>query len=120
MSDHSILIDLQAPGFPTFECYAPDDSPCHAKWDCECENVWNYRVVGGSPVHDTTPEGMGRGGNAIHVGRFDNTACSLSEWHDNSDEPVSGAVRVSVTPVYEIDYTVFEAVGVEMAGWRRG
>ncbi len=114
MSDHSIVIDLQSPGFPRFECYAPDGSPCYAKWDCECENIWDYRVIDGLPAHDSTHEGEGHPGNEVHVGRFDNTHCNLEEWHDNCGEAVEGAVRVDVTPVYEVDYVTFMATDTRM------
>lgn len=114
MSDHSIIIDLQRPGFPSFECYAPDGSFCYAKWECECEMIWNYRVTGGSPVHDTTPEGEGGFGNAIHVGHFDNAHCNFEEWHDNSDEAVEGVVRVDLTPVAHEDYVTFTATSARL------
>ncbi|MFE1082471.1 hypothetical protein [Brevibacterium sediminis] len=114
MSDHSIVIDLQLPGSPRFECNAPDGAPCKAQWECECETIWGYRVVGGSPVHDTTMEGADGLGNAIHVGRFDNTRCNLTEWHDNQDEAVEGTVRVDVKPVNEIDYVTFTATSARI------
>lgn len=66
MSDHSIIIDLRFPGFPgfpAFECNAPDGSPCKAKWDCECEAIWDYRVIDGMPAHDST-----RGGGKSTLG----------------------------------------------------
>jgi len=114
MSDHSIIIDLQYSGFPRFECKAPDNAQCKAQWECECENIWNYRVIGGSPVHDTAPEGEGGFGNAIHVGSFDNDQCNLTEWYDNQDEAVEGTVRVDVKPVNEIDYVTFTATSARV------
>lgn len=114
MSEHSIIIDMQAPTFSRFECYAPDGSPCYAKWECECETIWGYRVVGGSPVHDTTMEGAEGLGNAIHVGYFDNTQCNFTEWHGNQDEAVEGTVRVDVEPVNEVDYVTFTATAARI------
>lgn len=114
MSDHSIIIDLQAPGFPSFECSAPDGSPCKAAWDCECETIWSYRIVGGSPVHNTTMEGTEAAGNAIHIGRFDNDQCNFTEWYENQEECVDGTVRVDVTPVNEIDYVTFTATAARL------
>lgn len=114
MSDHSIIIDLQAPSFPRFKCNARDGAPCKAQWDCECETAWGYRVIGGSPVHDTTPEGEGGFGNAVHVGRFNNANCNLRDWHDNCDEAVEGTVRVDVEPVNEVDYVTFSATGARV------
>ena len=117
MSDHSIIIDLRFPGFPgfpAFECNAPDGSPCKAKWDCECEAIWNYRVIDGMPAHDSTRGGEEHPGNEVHVGRFDNTDCNLEEWHDNQDEAVEGTVRVDVKPVHDIDYVTFTAIAARV------
>lgn len=114
MSDHSIVIDLQRPGFPRFDCNAPAGSPCHAKWECECETIWGYRRIRGNPAHDTTMEGPEELGNEVHVGHYDNTHCNLTEWHDNQDEAVEGTVRVDVKPVNEIDYVTFTATAARV------
>lgn len=114
MSDHSIVIDLQFPGSPRFECNAPDGAPCKAQWDCECETIWTYRTVNGVPMHDSTPEGTDASGCEVHAGRFNNDQCNLTEWHDNQDEAVEGTVRIDVTPVNEIDYVTFTATSARI------
>lgn len=114
MSDHSIIIHLQNPGSPRFECNAPEYSPCHAQWDCECETIWNYRTQLGVPMHDTTVEGADGLGNAVHVGHFDDDQCNLTEWHDNQDEVVEGTVRIDVKPVNAIDYVTFTATSARI------
>ncbi|TSI12654.1 hypothetical protein [Brevibacterium aurantiacum] len=114
MSDHSIIIDMRYPQSSTFECKAPNGTPCHASWECECETIWGYRRLGGNPVHDTTMEGAEGLGNEIHVGYFDSTQCNLTEWHDNQDEAVEGTVRVDVKPVSEIDCVTFTATAARI------
>lgn len=114
MSDHSIIYDLHYPQRGTFVCNASDDSQCNAAWNCECETIWGYRVIGGSPVHDTTVEGAEAADNAIHVGWFDNDQCNLTDWYDNQDECVDGEIRVDVDPVNEFDYVAFTATAARM------
>ena len=112
MSDHSIIIDLQYPQGGRFECNAPDNSPCKAQWDCECEYIPNYEVIDGKPTHyDTWDEWAINNGKASRcVGRFDNTQCNLGDWYDNQDEAVEGTVRIDVTPVHDVDYVTFTAI----------
>lgn len=114
MSDHSIILDMRAPQFGGFECTAPNGSPCHAVWDCECETIWGYRRIGGNPAHDTTMEGSDGLGNEVHTGYFDGSQCNLTDWYDNQEECVNGEIRIDVSPVNEIDYVTFNATSARI------
>lgn len=104
MSDHSIVYDLLSPAVGTWECRAPKTAVCHAIWDCECENITDYTVMGGKPYHRNAADPQ-----MFHTGRFDPSTCTLRDWYENQDECVEGLVRVDVDPVNEWDYVIFTA-----------
>lgn len=109
MSDHSIIIDMRYPQGGRFECNAADGSKCKVAWDCECEYIWKYQVVDSKPQHhDSDVNGE------VHVGRFENDQCNLTDWYDNQEEDVEGKIRVDVSPVNEIDYVTFTATAARI------
>ena len=114
MSDHSIVYDLQYPGNGELECHASSDAPCRAVWDCDCESIYGFHVVDGAPHHFSTYDDVAavRG---HHVGRFDPGHCTIRDWHENSEEDVTGTVRVAVDPSWEDDCYAFESVSAELA-----
>lgn len=114
MSDHTITYDLQYPGNGTLECHAAPDAVCRAVFDCECERFHDYHVVDGVPHHFGTYDD-GYTVRAHHVGRFDPDECALIPWHENSDEDVSGNVRVTVEAEWLEEYVEFHAVSAELA-----
>lgn len=115
MSDHTITYDLQHPGNGEMECLATPDAPCRAVWDCGCESIYGYHVAEGVPHHFSTYDGDEVQVRGHHVGRFDPDHCNIRDWHENSEEDVTGTVRVAVDPSWEHDYYVFEAVSAELA-----
>jgi len=116
VSDHSIVYDLQRPGNGDLECNAAPDSICHAVFDCDCEAYYGFHVVDGVPHHFTDYDGIGAAGH--HVGRFNPDECALVTWHENSDEDVTGTVRVAVEPDWHEDYVEFDAVAAEVTTTR--
>ena len=113
MSEHTINYDLQHPGNGEMECLAAPDAPCRAVWDCDCESVYDFHVVDGQPHHySRDDDGLTVRGH--HVGHFDPDHCTIRDWHENSEEDVTGTVRVAVNPSGEHDYYVFEAVSAEV------
>lgn len=113
MSDHVITYDLQYPGNGEMDCHAAPDAPCHAVWDCDCESIHDFHVIDGQPHHYSTYDD-GYSVRGHHVGKFENGACTIREWHENSDEDVAGTVRVDVNPVWEGDFFAFHAVAAEV------
>lgn len=112
MSDHSIVYDLQHPGNGELECRAAPDAPCKAVWSCDCESTYGYHVHEGRPHHYSTWDNGDLRGH--HIGHFDPDHCGLRDWHENSDEDVSGAVRVAVDPQWHGDFYTFEATSAEL------
>lgn len=112
MSDHAIVYDLQYPGNGTLECAAAPDAPCRAVWDCDCESIYDYHVHEDQPHHYSTWDDEQVRGH--HIGYFNPGACTIREWHENSDEDVAGTVRVQVDPSWEGDFYTFRAVTAEV------
>ena len=112
MSDHTINYDLRYPGNGELECHAAPDAMCRAVFDCECEGYYGYHVVDGKPHHHSSYDGIEASGH--HVGHFDPDLCHLRDWHENSDEDVTGTIRVTVEPDWHVDYVEFEAVSAEV------
>lgn len=96
MSAHTVTIDYGtgAP-FPTlsFRCNAPAGEPCHAYYECSCEEWEREGVVHGKPFHIDS-------GDETHFGYWRNDECRLQDWFENSDEAVVGSVSVPVTAKY--------------------
>lgn len=118
MSDHSIVYDLQRPANGTLECHAAPDAMCHAVFDCDCEGWHDFHVVNGVPHHYSTYDD-GYTVRTHCAGRFDPGECHLREWHENSDEDVTGEVRVSVKADWCTDYVVFHATAAELSNTTR-
>lgn len=115
MNDHAITYDLQHPGNGELECSAAPNAPCRAVWDCECESIHDFHIVDGQPHHYNTYDGDDLWDTRFHhVGKFDDGACNLRDWHENSEEDVTGTVRVQIDPSWEGDCYVFEAVSAEV------
>lgn len=113
MSKHHIVYDLESPSHGTFVCEAAPDDQCRAVFDCSCEIYFEYHVENGLPHHYSTyADGIQVRGH--HVGKFDPTACSLMDWHDNSDECVRGEIRVDVTPDFTEEWVEFEATAASL------
>lgn len=117
MSDHSIVYDLQYPGNGTLECHAAPDAVCRAVWNCDCETIHDFHVVDGQPHHFSTWESFWEDDQVRghHVGKFDPDECHLRVWHEESEESVTGTVRVTVEPEWHGDYYTFKAVTAELA-----
>lgn len=111
MSDHSIIYDLQYPAWGRWKCEAPPKSFCHAVFSCECEAIWNYRVVDGVPVHDNEPY---KDWAESHAGHFENDRCSIQVFHDEADEAVEGTLVVDVDPSWEGEWYSFTATAAQV------
>ena len=114
MSDHIITYDLIDPRSGAMDCLAPADAPCHAVWDCGCETIYDYHVRNGEPHHYSTYDGDDMQVRGHHVGHFDADECSIRDWHENSDEDVTGTVAVKVNPVWHGDFYELEAISAEV------
>ena len=84
-------------------CEAPADAPCHAAFDCDCEQFYDYMVTReGVPTHLPDPFDK----HHWHTGRFDPTRCGLADWFED-DEAIQGEVTFDVHPKWDGDQWIF-------------
>ncbi|SFK31786.1 hypothetical protein [Cellulomonas sp. KH9] len=106
---HTVTADFGRDGWPiyTFNCHAPAESPCHAVYDCGCDDGWaDETVVDGVPSHRPMYDDEG----TRHAGHLNTQACNLRDWFENSDEVLRGAYTFPVTPDWQGDHVLFHAV----------
>ena len=83
---HRIVI---VDGFMTFECHAATNWPCHAVYDCDCEEWFASGVEGGVPWHE--PEAFSS--RERHFGRFDPRECNARDWIEGDSDPIECQAR---------------------------
>ncbi len=104
-SDHFMRIE---PGLATvyLVCQAPENAPCHAAYDCDCEYYYHAPQQPGTdrPVH------LSESGN-VHVGRW-GKGCSLADWFDAMDYPLDDtALIVPVVAEWDDEGYHFDILG---------
>ena len=83
MSGHHLVISGE--GALRVRCNEPSTAPCHAVFDCGCDDYSGASILGGDgpPYHITQS-----GEEEIHVGRFQPAYCGVEEWFSMFDPEV--------------------------------
>ncbi len=105
--DHTVTAEWDRRGWGpefTFHCHAPALSPCHAMWTCDCESLAEQGIRDGIPWHRAYES------DDEHTGELNPQECSLRDWFENTDEALRGSVTFPVTPDWQGDYVLFNAV----------
>ena len=93
-AEHNMVLIFEGDNHPFIRlvCEAPPQAECHAKWDCQCEQWYDYRVTeDGRPQHQPDPD-------LPHwcTGTFVDD-CSLTTWF-NKFAAIEGTITIPVTP----------------------
>ena len=104
--DHTVTLEFDGDLHPiaTMKCTAPIEAACHARYDCDCESWAEDGIESGVPWHRVEP------GDQPHYGHLDPLDCGFVTWFDAGSDSLSGSVTFAVTPDWQGDYYLFEAV----------
>lgn len=102
---HQVILEFDGDDRPiaTMRCTAPVESPCHARYDCDCESWHAEGVEYGVPWHQVNPD------DQPHFGSLDPLDCGFITWFDGQPANLSGSVAFNVTPDWQGDCYLFEA-----------